>query len=138
RDSKEAIWQITPADVLKNTDEATFYVIASSPKNLVLRDEMVNQFEPGDNRFSDWVGIFDSGSETVYYPHKYKLYPTGTITQESYTVLRLSEQYLIRAEARTHQNKMAEARQDLDAIRYRAGLPLYADSTNISTAGLLT
>jgi hypothetical protein len=37
--------------------------------------------------------------------------------------LRLSEQYLIRAEARAQQNKLSEAAADLNLIRNRATLP---------------
>lgn len=137
KDSREAIWQITPVDALNNTDEASYYVVTGAPNYLVLRNEMANEFETGDKRLTDWVGIYESGGETVYYPHKYKLYPAGTPTQEYSTILRLAEQYLIRAEARAQQNKSAEARQDLDSIRFRAGLPLYADSTGISMPDLV-
>src|SRR5690606_29156305 len=42
-------------------------------------------------------------------------------------MLRLGEQYLIRAEARAKQGNLASAISDLDAIRDRAGLPLIAD-----------
>jgi hypothetical protein len=38
-------------------------------------------------------------------------------------VLRLGEQYLIRAEARAQQNKISDAQSDLNIIRTRAGLP---------------
>lgn len=38
------------------------------------------------------------------------------------TLLRLDEQYLIRAEARAQQNKVKEALNDLNLIRKRAGL----------------
>jgi hypothetical protein len=38
-------------------------------------------------------------------------------------VLRLAEQFLIRAEARAHQKNLADAISDLNIIRHRAGLP---------------
>jgi hypothetical protein len=38
-------------------------------------------------------------------------------------VLRLAEQYLIRAEAQAQQNNLAGAKSDLDAVRLRSGLP---------------
>ncbi|MNS80528.1 SusD family protein [compost metagenome] len=37
--------------------------------------------------------------------------------------MRLSEQYLIRAEVRAQQGDLIGAKEDLDAIRNRAGLP---------------
>ena len=44
-------------------------------------------------------------------------------------VIRLAEQYLIRAEARAQQNKLGEAKTDLDVLRNRAGLPGTTAST---------
>lgn len=38
-------------------------------------------------------------------------------------VLRLAEQYLIRAEARVRQNNISGGQSDLNAIRNRSGLP---------------
>jgi hypothetical protein len=45
-------------------------------------------------------------------------------------VLRLAEQYLIRAEARAQQNNLAGAKDDVDAVRLRAGLPVLPDNLN--------
>ncbi len=42
-------------------------------------------------------------------------------------VLRLAEQYLIRAEARARQQNISGAVEDIDVIRLRAGLPLFAE-----------
>jgi hypothetical protein len=45
-------------------------------------------------------------------------------------MLRLAEQYLIRAEARAKLGKLAEARTDVDAVRSRAGLAGLNSSLN--------
>lgn len=50
-------------------------------------------------------------------------------------VLRLAEQYLIRAEARAQQNNLAGAAADLNAIRQRAGLEPLPD--NLDKAAML-
>lgn len=50
-------------------------------------------------------------------------------------VMRLAEQYLIRAEARIQQGKLDDGRNDLDAIRHRAGLPNL--STSLTQPALL-
>ena len=42
----------------------------------------------------------------------------------------MAELYLIRAEARTHKGQLVEAREDLDMIRLRAGLPNTLASTS--------
>ena len=47
---------------------------------------------------------------------------------EYYMVLRLTEQYLIHAEASAEQNKLADAIADINLIRRRAGLPDLPDS----------
>ena len=59
---------------------------------------------------------------TVYtYPTKYRSL-AASANAEYFTVLRLAEQYLIRAEARAQQNNVSGAREDLFAVRQRAGL----------------
>ncbi|MCK0131578.1 RagB/SusD family nutrient uptake outer membrane protein [Flavobacteriaceae bacterium F08102] len=59
--------------------------------------------------------------------HKYKSYSnfSGPDQPEANSMLRLGELYLIRAEARAHQNKLLgsnSAEEDLNTIRQRAGL----------------
>ncbi|MDZ7650258.1 MAG: RagB/SusD family nutrient uptake outer membrane protein [Cytophagales bacterium] len=44
-------------------------------------------------------------------------------------VLRLAEQYLVRAEARVQQEKLTDAIDDLDMIRNRAGLSQIKDTS---------
>lgn len=58
-------------------------------------------------------------AQTNYFPNKYK---SNTIGAENIILLRLAEQYLIRAEARARQNNLDAAKADLDRIRIRAGL----------------
>jgi len=88
----------------------------------------MNAFEPGDLRFSNWVGqdtVPTAGTtDTVfyYYPYKYKAVDDTLIT-ESLMVMRLAEQYLIRAEAKTRQADLTGAASDLNQLRTRAGLP---------------
>jgi hypothetical protein len=62
------------------------------------------------------------------------VYGNGAPVTEYYMVLRLSEQYLIRAEARAAQGKISEAKQDLNQLRSRAGL---AGTTANDPEGLL-
>jgi hypothetical protein len=60
----------------------------------------------------------------IYYGNLYTLN-----TNPAY-VLRISEQYLIRAEARVHEGtNLTGALSDLNAVRTRAAIPLDADST---------
>jgi hypothetical protein len=97
---------------------------------VTLSDSLVNAFEPNDARYTNWVGI-DSVSPTqvYYFAYKYKANGTYTTAQESVVMLRLAEQYLIRAEARAQQNDLTGALSDLNTIRTRAGLPASTATT---------
>jgi hypothetical protein len=100
----------------------------SSP-NYFITPELLNDFEPGDLRRTHWVNstnLNDGNSiTTYYYPYKYKVRLTTVDNIMEYPVLlRLAEQYLIRAEARAEQNvNLSGAISDLNVIRNRAGLP---------------
>ncbi|MGV3466402.1 MAG: RagB/SusD family nutrient uptake outer membrane protein, partial [Heyndrickxia sp.] len=62
----------------------------------------------------------------------------NTAITEYTTPLRLAEQHLIRAEARAMINKLPQAVEDVDAIRFRSGLPLIKDTNpSISKEDLL-
>lgn len=103
----------------------------------LVRPELLNAFEAGDQRKANWIGVSNISGTNYYYPYKYKLSapPTNTDAAEDYVILRLAEQYLIRAEARAQQGNIAGAVSDLNTIRQRAGLP--AKSTSITQANLL-
>lgn len=120
--SGEAIWQLTNGDPNVSTFEARNFILTSDPKIAALAPELTNAFEAGDNRLLNWVGSYDNGDQVFYFPFKYKEATAGS-GAESSMVLRLAEQYLIRAEACARSGDLAGARADINAIRLRAGLP---------------
>ncbi len=128
-DSNEAIWQLYPVITGLNTVEGFSFLFFSAPYNVALRPEVVDTFETGDLRLSSWIGSVTSGVDTFYYPNKYKVFFSSTLT-EYYMVLRLAEQYLIRAEARTHMNNLDGALEDVNTIRNRAGLDNFSSTSN--------
>jgi hypothetical protein len=139
--STEAIWQLEIPDNGFNTaDGGTFltsYLNGAEPDGsypITLQDSLALGFEPGDLRKSNWTTSLTVGSTTYYYPFKYKLYE-GTPTTEYPVILRLGEQYLIRAEARAQQGNIGGAQEDLNMIRSRAGL---TGTTSNSQASLLS
>ncbi len=69
------------------------------------------------------------GSDSLYFPFKYKIGTQDAQVNEYLTVFRLAEQYLIRAEARAQQNNFSGAVDDLNAIRHRAALSNTTAST---------
>jgi hypothetical protein len=130
KNSMEAIWQLKPVytSPSTNTRDARLFILPSTGPNvtgtypLYLSDNVVNSFEVGDNRKIEWVNKVVVGGITYYYPYKYKSALAGAPVTEYLMVLRLAEQYLIRAEARALQGNLPGAVSDLNIIRRRAGL----------------
>ena len=122
--SQETIWEFHPGIAGVNTNEARTFVFTSGPPTKAyLAKNLINAFELGDNRKNLWIKKITSGANSWYHAWKYKK-TTNTGTSQEYTILfRLAEQYLIRAEARTMQNKLSAAQLDLNKIRSRAALP---------------
>lgn len=121
--SKETIWQLQPVDPSVNTWEGN-QILPSSPGSTptyLLTSNLLNSFEANDQRKSEWVKSDSFSNQAIYYPYKYKV-NSGTTVTEYYIVLRLAEQYLIRAEARANENNITGAQNDLNIIRNRAGL----------------
>lgn len=143
--SKEAIWQISPAGrgaLSLTTNEARVFILTSPPPNsqqpIALTTYFLNAFDDEDLRLQHWVGEFNTESQVYYYPFKYKNNRSETKIMEYSMVMRLAEQYLIRAEALAHQGKLTEAITDLDKIRNRANLQLISNNApNIDKDALL-
>lgn len=136
--SPEAIWHLPPgvSNTVQNTytgDGYSFSVaylksFGVGPQSFgfdlsnYLSDKLVALFESGDKRRTNWIDSLSEGGKKYYMPYKYKNGADGGGTLEYLMVLRLAEQYMIRAEARLNQNNLTGARQDIDALRARAGL----------------
>jgi starch-binding outer membrane protein, SusD/RagB family len=132
-DSPEAIlqWQNNSSlnvVTYNGTSEGSIFIPydSTTQPNYYLTNQLLNGFENGDLRKAAWLDSTDYSGITYYYPYKYKVGPAqqsanAPIT-EYYTVLRLAEQYLIRAEARAQEGKLPEAIMDLNTIRNRAHL----------------
>lgn len=88
----------------------------------------LNLFTAGDVR----SGLYQLGvarsNQTVIECTKF-LGKTGTIYMDNIPFIRVSEMYLIRAEARAQQTEDVDALSDLNVIATRAGLPAYAGLT---------
>lgn len=134
-ESKEAIWQLAmtlPANNNHNTWEGAYFVLANRPMNnafnsSTVSDLLLNAFEEGDMRKQQWIGYYTDTSIaptiSFYFPYKYRILNSTSIVERT-VVLRLAEQYLIRAESRAQQNDLEGGIHDLNIIRKRAGLSL--------------
>jgi hypothetical protein len=133
--SSEAIWQLEPVSPGYNTNDAALFILTSGPNTITpmgISTFLLNAFEPNDKRYLDWVGVDSSTGTKYYFPYKYKV-GYGQPVTEYRMVLRLAEQFLIRAEARAQQQNIigpTGAIADLNVIRERAGLPDYAGATD--------
>lgn len=123
--SKEAIWQLQPIDQGQNTVEARRYILQGVPnfdRPFTISDFLFNAFEAGDDRKTKWIGTFTNTEVSprvdYHYAYKYKVLD-GDLVEYS-MVLRLSEQYLIRAEALIKSDRIEEGIQDINTIRRRA------------------
>jgi hypothetical protein len=143
KNSSEAIWQLQPVQSGKNTVDAPLLIVPatglSSSNPISLGSSLLSSFAPGDKRLSNWVSsvTYNVGTTptTTYFAYKYKVSTFGAAVTEYQMVLRLGEQYLIRAEAEAQQGDLTDAATDLNMIRTRAGLP---NTTSTTQPTLLT
>lgn len=131
QDSPSTIWQFKPLNEGDNTLDGSIYILTSGPPTIAaLNADLVGDMENGDLRKTNWIGEVTDGTQTWYFPFKYKeRLNTGTSLEYS-KVFRLAEQYLIRAEARAMSGNISGAQQDLNIVRTRAGLPNATASTS--------
>jgi hypothetical protein len=143
KNSKEAIWQFSPVGrglSLTNTPEGGTFIIDPFWYFLAefkLNEEFVQSFNSQDERLASWIGL--SEELGVYFPYKYKINNSTEEATEYSMVMRLAEQYLIRAEAKAKMGDMEGAIADLNMIRIRAGLkPVEEVEQNIDQDRLLS
>lgn len=134
KNSKETIWALQPVVAGENTKEAKFYVLPASGPNasgqpVYLSPSLMNSFESNDQRKVRWTDQVTASSVTYPYSSKYKVITQNAPVTEYNIVLRLAEQYLIRAEARAQLNDIPGAKADINALRKRAGLTETTAST---------
>lgn len=127
KNSKETIWAIqgVGTGTSANTPEGRIFILPNADPNeafpFYLNTNLVTSFDSSDQRLSKWIkksGVYD-------YAFKYKIGQTSVANAEYSIVLRIAEQFLIRAEARAQQDRITgtnSAKSDLDVIRTRAGL----------------
>lgn len=131
KSSPSTLWQFSPNREGDPTHEGEIYVIPYAPPNeRVLSTQIIQAFEEGDLRRENWVGEISDGTQSWFFPYKYKIGIGGDNPQEYSIVFRMAEQYLIRAEATTMLGDMETAKADLNKIRTRAGLPNTLASSN--------
>lgn len=124
--SSEALWQLNPETAgtgFTNTNEGSVLIIhpfLPSLSYVQLSEGVLAALPEEDLRRQHWVA-YHSGVDG-YYPYKYKIQNSMEPVTEYSMVMRLAEQYLIRAEARVRQGNLSGGLADVDVVRVRAGL----------------
>jgi hypothetical protein len=150
KNSNETIWQLQPVILRHNTEDGwIFNLPASGPGNIsgssvypsYVSSFLLSSFETNDWRKTHWANsiISTTDGKTYFYPYKYKSAVAGAPVTEYLMVMRLAEQYLIRAEAEANGagGGITGAINDLNKIRNRAGLGNYSggiDKASVFTA----
>jgi hypothetical protein len=133
KNSPETIWQMPAALVATNlytTEGATFIMPSYTTTSTLYRlnPNLIAIFPtvaPLDLRRTKWINDVVVSGTTYNIPAKYKNSATITTTTggELQVVMRLAEQYLIRAEARARiGTNLPGALSDMNVTRVRAGL----------------
>jgi len=128
--STEAIWQLLPVLSSYNSSEGFAFIpsTSSSRPSYILTGELLNSFAAADKRKLNWSKTVTVSGQTYTYPFKYKV-RSGSAKTEYNMVLRLAEQYLIRAEAKAELNELVECQNDINKVRQRAGLSAVTATT---------
>lgn len=138
KDSPSIIWSFHPGIAGQNTKDATTYNFTSGPPTKpTLSVNLYDSFENGDLRKTNWIAVISNPNGTWYRPFKYKLNAPTSESQEYTLLLRLEEQYLIRAEARAFNGNIPGAQADIDVIRTRAGLSATSAATQEELAAAI-
>lgn len=136
--SNEVIWQVISNNtgaITGSTKMGQSRIPSGTTPLFVLYDPLAKTFETGDLRKTNWTNPITYSGKTYYYPYKYKIRTASTAGNEYNVMLRLSEQFLIRSDARAMQSNISGSKSDLDSVRLHAGL---LPTTAASQADILT
>jgi len=125
KNNQETIWALQPVNLGKDTQEGYFFNYPSEGPNsnnyAYLSSDLLESFASGDLRKIKWISDMTIDGVTFFYPTKYKVRDgNASDPKEQSIVLRLAEQYLIRAEARIQQENIEGGVSDLNVLRTRA------------------
>jgi len=137
RNSKPAVLQIWKSEGYTLLGQTFLPVSDGGFSSYPFTDDFMQSFEENDKRKRSWTNVFPYGGRNYYNSYKYRNRSAAVAGKEEYLmVLRIEEQFLIRAEAYAWLGNNGAAIDDLNVIRVRAGLsPLSA--TTIRDSSLL-
>lgn len=137
KNGKEAILQIhmdpTRSPYNITGEGIQFIPFAGSAPTYFYRPALLSELNQEDLRVKYWIDSIEYEEIKYFFPRKYKLggasSSPGDEPPQYYTLLRMSEIFLIRAECNINTDMVASGMDDINAIRNRAGLdPLTTDN----------
>jgi hypothetical protein len=141
KNSKETIWQLPAMTPGLNSQDGSAFILRkayptdpqgpTSSTPFLASDYLMAAFETGDLRATKWIG--DSAGFKFINKYKYPFVDASKPNVEAIMMMRLGEQYLIRAEARIRNNKVSDGIADLNALRTRARGGNPGDLPDLST-----
>lgn len=121
--SPEVIWQLQPVIPGFNSFAgALLQPLPFAPFFISVSAHLVDSFEAGDRRRTNWITTTTFNNKSYHWLHKYKVGQNASSVSEFTTLIRLAEVFLVRAEARARQDKLLAALDDINEIRGRAGI----------------
>lgn len=121
--SPSTLWQLMPAAAGAPTLEGNLFIFKSGPPpSLALSSTLVNSFTATDLRKTNWIRQVNSVTSSWCHAYKYRQDTNAAASSEYSIVLRLSELYLIRSEARLMGGDLIGAKEDINVIRNYAAL----------------
>jgi len=120
--SKETIFQLTsisPSYQNTNLGQQMVPSVTTSIPTVGISASLVADLSDNDQRWQ-WIGTNEVQELPYYYPYKYKEGYFSTEKKENLIVLRLAEQYLIRAMAHLKLDQSVDALNDLNVVRSRS------------------
>ncbi|MHC5362100.1 RagB/SusD family nutrient uptake outer membrane protein [Myroides sp. LJL110] len=119
--SKGTILQMSPANTLTSTPEASLYLFISLVANSSsMESEFFQSFEQTDFRKNYWINSFTLNNSVYYQPYKYKNKTNNT--DEFSIFYRIEETYFLYCEALAKQGKVNQAVDTFNTYRQKRGL----------------
>ncbi|HWK58468.1 MAG TPA: RagB/SusD family nutrient uptake outer membrane protein [Parapedobacter sp.] len=128
KDNKEAIWQLLVLENSRATHEGLEGLpnpVLNTPPRFSYSATAMEAFDSDDQRTLNWVGSYTmpDGEQVYNFINKYKIRsnPVNVPPNEASMVMRLTEAYLIRAEARIRMDDGVGALADINTVRMKHG-----------------
>ena len=116
----------------------TITAVTGNSNNSGTKD-LFDTFEPGDNRLSTAIGVYNAGTLVYWYAKKFIYQSVGANSEgdNDWPVLRYSDVVLLYAEALNENGKTSQALIQLNLVRTRSGLASKSGLSQVDTRSVI-